>query len=77
MLIFYITYKSLKINDYLYLAIILILIPISLINGKKYRKNISLYDLKFLEEQKEETILTYDSLQPLLYFEKKIKKFIL
>ena len=75
LLIFYITYKSLKINDYLYLAIILILIPISLINGKKnIEKNISLYDLKFLEEQKEETILTYDSLQPLLYFEKKNKK---
>tara|TARA_Y100000992_G_C21168747_1_gene444776 strand:- start:397 stop:828 length:432 start_codon:yes stop_codon:yes gene_type:complete len=55
--------------------IILISAPLSFVNAKKaVEKNISLYDLSYLENQKEEFLLTYDSLQPLLYFEKKNKK---
>ena len=75
LVIFYLSFKSLKINSVIYLMIILISAPLSFVNAKKaVEKNISLYDLSYLENQKEEFLLTYDSLQPLLYFEKKNKK---
>jgi hypothetical protein len=75
LVIFYLSIKSIRINNIIYLAIILLALPFAYSNAKQnIEKNISLYDLKYLEKQDEELILTYDSLQPLLFFEKKNKK---
>ncbi len=72
LVIFYLSFKSIRINNIIYLAIILLALPFAYSDAKqKIEKNISLYDLKYLDKQDDKLILTYDSLQPLLFFEKK------
>ena len=74
MVIFYLSFKSIRINNIIYLAIILLALPFAYSDAKqKIEKNISLYDLKYLDKQ-DDKLNTYDSLQPLLFFE-KIKSF--
>ena len=75
LVIFYISFEYLSVSKTIYLFLILSLVPFSYFNAKKTVENkISLYDLNYLNEQEESLILTYDSLQPLLFFENKNKK---
>lgn len=69
--VLFILFSSFKVPNLIYVIILVILIPYSYMDAKKtINKKTSVFDLNFLEKQKEKDIYLYGpTLSPLLYFE--------